>query len=186
MQSHFTNFALCCFKQLLFNGQVPGSLILPTSYLVPSILTTSFSLIFQNSAFLVVPGACILMSSLSLLALNTKAVTAACREFLVVLQGGWRCCRVLIVWAHCPSGASSKSSSWSCQNGSLLWPLCRCQVPCKRLENMQAACSLLSLVAATAVSGRGYIYLHFSLSIQNKHISHPPVITASEKSSFIA
>lgn len=147
MQSHFTNFALCCFKQLLFNGQVPGSLIIPTSYLVPSILTISFSLIFQNSAFLAVPGACILMSSLSLPALNPKAVTAACREFLVVLytgwQGGWRCCRVLIVWARCPSGASSKSSSWSCQNGSLLWTLCRCQVPCKCLENRQTACSCL-------------------------------------------
>lgn len=90
---------VCLF--VCFYGQVPGCLVLPA---LPLILTISFSLIFQNSAFLVIPRACFSASSLVVSVPNSKAVAAACGEFLAVLctsgQGDRRqgCC-VLIVCA---------------------------------------------------------------------------------------
>lgn len=83
-------------------------------------------------------------------------------------------CCVLIASAYCPSGTSSKSSSWSCWSNSPLWTLSRRQVPCKcSEEKRQAVCSLLSLVATAAVSEGGYICLYFSLCIQtNTLLTH--------------
>lgn len=83
-------------------------------------------------------------------------------------------CCVLIARACCPSGTSSKPSSWRCWSDSPLWALSRRQVPCNCSEEKgQALRSSLSPVAAAAASEGGYGCLYFPLCIQtNTLLTH--------------
>lgn len=142
--------------------------------LLPSILTISFSLNFQNTPY---PWRLLLRIFSGYVCSEYHSCDSlwgipGCPFHLAVA--------VLIACACCPPGMSSKSTSWSCHLCGLLLML----TPWNCLEekgSLQLASS-----GGNESSEHGYTYLYFSLCIQDKHTIHPSVVAASEESSFAA
>lgn len=87
---------------------------------------------------------------------------------------------MLIAWACCPPGMSSKSASGSCQSSRPLWTLSDAD-SLKPFRGEKTGSLQLAFPGGSESSEHGSIYLHFSLCIQDKRTSHPSV-TASEES----
>lgn len=139
--------------------------------LSPLILTISFSLSFQNSAYpwrllLRIFSGCVCSEYQSC---DSLWGIPGCPLHLAV---GY--VAVLRAWAFCPPGTSSKSTSWSCQSSRPLWTLSDAD-SLKLFRGEKTGSLQLAFSGGSESSEHGYIYLCFSPCIQDKHTSHPSV-----------
>lgn len=142
--------------------------------LLPLILTISFFLNFQNTAY---PWRLLLRSFSGRVCSECQSCaslwgTPACP---VHLAGA-----VPIAWACCPPGVSSESASWSCQSSRPLWTLSDAD-SLNLFRGETTGSSQLAFCSGSESTELSYIHLCFSLCILHKHASHPSLVTASEE-----
>lgn len=144
--------------------------------LLPSILTFSFSLNFQNTVYpwrllLRIFSDCVCSEYWSC---DSLWGIPGCPLHLAVA--------VLIAWACCPPGMSSKSTSWRCQSSRPLWTPSGAD-SLKLFRREKTGSLQLAFSGGNGSSEHSFICLRFSLCIQDKP-SHPSVVTTSEESAL--
>lgn len=145
--------------------------------LSPLILTISFSLSFQNSAYpwrllLRIFSGCVCSEYQSC---DSLWGIPGCPSHLAV---GY--VAVLRAWAFCPPGTSSKSTSWSCQSSRPLWTLS--DADSLKLFRGEKTGSLPSLMAVRAVNMATFTCAFHPASRTNTLLTH----LLGEKSSSAA